>query len=505
MLRSSALVAAALLVLTGCVAGPDRVTLRVLASPELSDLMPLLDDLRADTGVALELEYQDTLSATRTLVGAHQYDLAWLSTDRYLRLGLAGEQAGPQPQSTTTMASPVVVGLTRAAADRLGDRLTWADLADAAASGRFRFGMADPRTADSGLAAVVGVATAAAGTGQALRPEDVTCDRLSGFFSGRVVSAPSSAKLAAAVQPRIGDLDGVVDHESALVALNARLAEPLTLVYPTDGIVQSNYPLLLFNDGKQAAYDAVVSWLRTPDVQRRIGESTARRPVTAGIPPPPGLPSATGTSLYFPDSAEVVEALLEHFTTEGVRPPGHTIFALDYSGSMRGPRTAQLRNAFAELTGTASPSFVRFRVGERVTVVRFGGSVLGERTVTVTGREDFAALTGLLDASSYAKSTALWTATNRAYDVAAETLARDADVPVSIVLVTDGENNAGLPASAFLDRFAARGPKIPLFAVRAGEAKGAELAQVAAATGGRVVDAGDDRLTEALEVLRGCA
>ncbi|MFC7612799.1 substrate-binding domain-containing protein [Actinokineospora soli] len=363
MLRRAALAAAAALALAGCVARPDPVALRVLASPELADLAPLIAELREDTGVELRLEYQDTLSATRALAGSHDYDLAWLSTDRYLRLGLAGEPEGPRPQSTATMASPVVVGMTRRAAERLGDRLSWADLADAAASGRFRFGMADPRTADSGLAAVVGVATAAAGTGRALRPEDVTCDRLSGFFSGRALSAPTSEDLAAQAPQAVGELDGVIDHEAALVALNRRLPEPLTLVYPTDGIVQSDYPLMLFDSDQQAAYDAVVAWLRDPDVQRRIGETTARRPVTADVAAPPGLPAATGTSLYFPDSPQVIETLLARFTADGVRPPGHTIFALDHSDSMRGPRTERLRAAFAELTGTADPSFVRFRVG----------------------------------------------------------------------------------------------------------------------------------------------
>ncbi|MFC7612800.1 hypothetical protein ACFQV2_03235 [Actinokineospora soli] len=136
-----------------------------------------------------------------------------------------------------------------------------------------------------------------------------------------------------------------------------------------------------------------------------------------------------------------------------------------------------------------------------MTVLRFGGTVLSERTVTVTGTDD---LSGLLPDTGYAASTALWTAADRAYDLAAEALARDPDAPVSVVLVTDGESNAGLPASAFLARFAERGPGIPLFAVQAG-GSGGELARVAGATGGRVVDADGDKLTEALEALRGCA
>jgi hypothetical protein len=48
---------------------------------------------------------------------------------------------------------------------------------------------------------------------------------------------------------------------------------------------------------------------------------------------------------------------------------------------------------------------------------------------------------------------------------------------------------------------------VPIFTIRAGEADAAELATVAAATGGRSVDAGSDPtvLATAFEGLRGCS
>ena len=72
-----------------------------------------------------------------------------------------------------------------------------------------------------------------------------------------------------------------MSYESVLLSLNdsGRLAEPLEIIYPTDGIIQSEYPLLLLDPAKRAAYDRVVTWLRSEPVQQRIMERTARRPI----------------------------------------------------------------------------------------------------------------------------------------------------------------------------------------------------------------------------------
>lgn len=96
--------------------GQEDVTLRVLASPELADLAPLLGELKKDTGIELDMEYE----ATADLAGQwptagkkSSYDLAWLASDRsfLLRLQEPGGRS-VRPESTAVMRSPVVVGLT---------------------------------------------------------------------------------------------------------------------------------------------------------------------------------------------------------------------------------------------------------------------------------------------------------------------------------------------------------------------------------------------------------
>ena len=184
---------------------------------------------------------------------------------------------------------------------------------DRAAVGEFRYGMADPRVSGGGMAALIGVATAAAGTGAALRTEDVSCDRLQGFLAGRAFDAADPI----AEYTRRSDVDGVVAHESELLALNASgLPQSLEIVYPRDGIVLSDYPLMLVEPAHRAAYDRVVEWLRSSEAQRMIADRTWRRPVDPATPRHEKLRADIGTALYFPDSQEVLDAWLFNAVSE---------------------------------------------------------------------------------------------------------------------------------------------------------------------------------------------
>jgi Ca-activated chloride channel family protein len=512
--------------LTACSGGDDETTtLRVLASSELADMEPLLDGLRRDTGVRLEMDYRATNDASDTLAGGrHSYDLAWLSSDRYFRLKLkesakSGASAGAAApvQRTAVMRSPVVVGLTPDVAKRLRDgtadgRLSWADIADGAATGTVRFGMADPRHTNSGLSALVGVATAAAGTGSALRRGDVSCDRLRGFRSGQTLTADTSRELIDAFVDQPGKANTLITYESELLALNNgdRLKERLEVVYPQDGMVLSDYPLLLLDPSRRDAYDRVVDWLTDDDQQQDIMQRTLRRPVSATVRRDERLRASVGNALYFPDELAIVERLIADYGDPARRIADQVIFLLDFSGSMRGSRMVSLREAFAGLSGADSSStgkFARFYQGERLTVIRFGGRPLGARTVTVEDPEDLNELQAFVARGGYDDSTAVWTALDHGYGTASAAVAENPERAVSIVLMTDGENNAGIGYDEFVRRYEARAPEaraVHTYPVQFGDADARELRRAAATTGGRMVDANESSLSEAFKEIRGC-
>ncbi|MFD4601802.1 substrate-binding domain-containing protein [Streptomyces sp. NPDC058464] len=512
---------------TACGGGDDtRVTLRVLASPELADVAPLLDDLARDTGVRLDMSYeatadlagQPTAAGTSSHSSHSSYDLAWPVSDRsfLLRLQASGKSAA-RPESTPIMRSPVVVGLTPSVAQRLrkgvpGGRLTWADIADAAARGVVRFGMADPRRSDTGRAALVGVATAAAGTGSALRAQDVSCDRLRGFRSGQTLTGASSRDLLAGYPAHQDRANALIAHESELLSLNAtkKLREPLEIVRPDDGMVLSDFPLLLLHPAQREAYRKVVDWLLGADAQRRLMETTHRRPVDPDVTPAPALRASVGNALSFPDRLAVVEQLVDDYGDPTDPTADQVVFLLDFSTSMRGRRIAGLRAAFAGLSGadrSAGGKFTRFYRGERLTVVRFGGRVLQERTVTVRDDADLRALGRVVADGGFDDATAVWSALDRGYRIAADAVRAQPERPVAIVLMTDGESNSGLSYGEFLHRYEALGrtaQAVPTFTVPFGEADAGALERAAKATGGRMVDAGLSSLSEAFKEIRGC-
>lgn len=503
-------------------APPAGTTLRVLASSELADMRPVLDDLRRETGIELILEFQGSVDATNALnPGEYRHDLAWLSSDRYFQLKLQDTPgAGPAPLSNKIMTSPVVLGVRPATAEVLrrnagGPELSWADIADGAAAGLIRFGMADPNRTNSGLAALVGVATAAAGTGAALRPEDVTCDRLRGFFSGQTLTSETTSGLVDEFVAHQDGADALIGYESVLLSLNSsgKLREPLEIVYPEDGMVLSEYPLLLLDPARRAEYDRVVEWLRSEPVQKKIMERTLRRPVDPNIPRDPHLAASIGNALFFPNQREVIDRLLANYEDPGSRTPGQVIFLLDFSGSMRGERIAALRSTFDGLGGaggaggSTAGGFVRFYRGERFTLIRFGGQVLAEQTFTVEGQSDIDAMRAFLAAEEFDGRTSVWSALDHAYQLASGLVRENPARPVTIVLMTDGVSNAGIGAEEFLRRHASLAPEakaVHTYPIRYGEADPAELDRAARATGGRMVDAAATSLHEAFKETRGC-
>ncbi|MEV0218140.1 VWA domain-containing protein [Streptomyces sp. NPDC050704] len=514
-----ALCLALTLTATACSDGDeDRTTLRVLAGPDLAVLEPLLDELRSETGVELDLDYQadaDTGDALASGQGGG-HDLAWLSTDRYFRL--RHKDSARRQLRTPTMLSPVVVGLRPAVAGELrakspDGQLSWADIADAAATGTVRFGMADPRQTGSGLAALVGVATAAAGTGGALRETDVSCDRLRGFRSGQRLTAESTRELLDAFVDDPGRANALITYESDLLALNSgdRLKEKLEIVRPEDGMVLADFPLLLLDPAQRTAYDKVVEWLQRDSTQEKIMRTTLRRPVSPSVRRAGELRAAVGNALYFPDQPAVVDRLLDDYGDPRRRLPGQVVFLLDFSGSMRGERMAALREAFADLSGadsSATGKFARFYQGERLTVVRFGGRVLEEKTITVRGPKELRTLADVVARGGFGDSTAVWSALDHGYRTATSAVADEPEQAVSIVLMTDGENNAGISYEEFVRRYEARpaGARtaVHTYPVHFGEADAGALRRAAAKTGGHMVDARGSSLSEAFKEIRGC-
>ncbi len=514
--------ALAALVLAGACTGAGPAvdtshTLTVLAGSELKDLEPILPDIKKATGYQLSLKYTGSLDGAEAIVdGSDHSDMAWFSSGNYLTLlqGKSGKITAQQP----IMLSPVVIGVKHSVAQSLGwsgsTKVTWADIANAAKAGQFHFAMTNPAASNSGFVALVGVASAFAGTGGVVDSSSIKVDRLKDFFSGQTLTAGSSGFLADTYVRRQDTIDGMINYESVLLSLNAggKLHEPLDLIYPKDGIITANYPLMLLNASKRDAYDKVVSYLKSAEAQRRIMTQTGRRPSIPDVQPDSRFSTQLLVELPFPSNLDVIDNLILAYLDQ-IRPPAHTYFVLDISGSMDGDRLNAVKKTFDNLTGadqSITGRFARLRSREEITIIPFNGQVVDDRSFSINdvsaSSPDLAAVRRYVDGLRANDSTAIYDALIRAYQDAAAAKAGEPDRFYSVVLMTDGENNSGNDANGF-ERFynsqSTDVKAIPTFAIIFGEASPQELNDIASLTGGQTFDSRNVSLPSVFKVIRG--
>jgi Ca-activated chloride channel family protein len=506
-------------------AGASPNSFAILAGSELKDIETgLKDDIRRATGLDLAFTYSGTLDAIDRVAGGERYDALWVSHGKYLAMNAALK--GRILAQEKIMLSPVILGLKQSKAHALGwdaEEPTWKDIADAAKSGKFTFGMTNPASSNTGLTATIGLAAALSKNPDALTEADLKNPRLSDFFKGQSLTSGSSGWLAEAYQRDPSKVDGIINYESVLLSLNAngKLSEPLTLVYPKEGIITADYPLMLLNEGKRADYDRLAAYLRGQDFQTKMSGRTLRRPVNADAVMAASIPKRTLIELPFPGQAAIIEALLDNFLSD-VRIPGSSRYVLDLSSSMHGDRIHGLKNAMlmlasgagagADSRAGAGSRYARFQNREEVGIITFStepartvmfamGSTPGQNAETRNAIAQF------IEPLSAGGNTAIYSAVQQALIELGRERRRSAEKRYyTVVLMTDGINNRGLSRAEFAEWYRNEGEDvrgIPVFPILFGEGNASELGQLAGLTGGRLFDSRSDSLATVFKEIRG--
>jgi Ca-activated chloride channel family protein len=502
-------------VLSGCDENKPENTLTVLAGSELKDLEPLLGEIESKTGVKLKMTYSGTLDGAEKLIAGEPADLAWFSHGKYISL-VQGDKNRILAQEKT-MLSPVVLGVKESSAKAWGwegnPNLTWRDVAKKAESGDLRFAMTDPASSNSGFTALVGVATALSGSGDALNVKDIDQAQLGGFFKGQQLSAGSSGWLAEAYVKQQAKLNGIINYESVLLGLNkaGQLQERLVLIYPKEGIITADYPLMLINGDKREAYNKLVTYLTSPEFQQQMMTQTLRRPVIPQVKLSADFATPLLVELAFPNDLAAIDKLLFAYEDKH-RRSSHAFFVLDVSGSMGGERMQSLKTTLKNLTGqdqSLTGRFSRFRSRETLTFIPFDNQVYPAKTFTIadpaTDSASMQAVRQYIDSLQPLGSTGIFQALQAAYQMAIEARRREPDRFYSIVLMSDGENNAGITEDEFAQYIAALPPQdqgIKTFTVLFGEASHEAMKKLAEITEGRLFD-GRQSLSVAFKTIRG--
>jgi Ca-activated chloride channel family protein len=501
-------------------AQPAANNFTILAGSELKDIEPLLPALEQATGLRVVFKYAGTLEAVERLQSGESFDGAWLASNRYALLTPGVKEK--ILASERTMLTPVVLGLKQSKAKALGwidasgqprPGVTWKDIAQAAEKGQFSFGMTSPSASNTGFSGLIGLAAALADKGDALEEKDIDAKRLTAFFKAQTLTAGSSGWLAQAYVKEQARIDGMINYAASLHALNAsgQLTEPLALIYPQEGILTADYPLMLLSNARRADYDKLLAFVRSAAFQAPMTQQTFRKPVATEVAFNAKLYPSTLIELPFPARLAVIDAVLQAFDDQ-IRRPADSSFVLDISGSMGGERLAQMKTALLGLTGvdsTLSGRFARLREREKISLLAFDDSVRPAQDFTLQAQQREAAeqaIRGYVNALQASGGTAVFSAAQSAYQAALARRKLDAGRFYSVVLLTDGVSNQGLSS----DEFAAWYGALPeadkglrIYAIQFGEARAEQLEALASLSGGRVFNATRTPLAQVFKEIRG--
>lgn len=488
----------------GATPDPDvaGTTLRVLAGSEVKDMLPILESAEEELGISVVLEYMGTLDGTEAVMsGEGDYDATWFPSNAYM--SLFDEKSSLVSQETSIMRTPVVLGVKADRAAELGwdeKSPTWAEVVDAASSGELSYGMSSPVSSNSGFSTLVELATALSGTGAAITADDVTAVAadLMRFARGQALASGSSGWLMEAYDKDASTVDGVFNYESLILQ-----DENLVEVIPQDGVITADYPLTMLagrGENAEAAYRALVDYLRRDDVQRRIADETFRR--TDATAPDD---SRMAFEIPFPNRLETVKALLSSWVAD-VRKPANMVFQIDTSGSMGGERLDALKAALLSLTETGADgtaALLTFQPREMIRFVEFASGIKSEKDLVVGEDGNLADVSSYVNSLSAVGGTALYGTLQHALELAAQT--RTDDNVTSVVLFSDGENTNAPGIDDFAQWYEAtpEAQGIPVYAILFGEASADEMGRLAELTGGRVFDAVGGDLTAAFKEIRG--
>jgi Ca-activated chloride channel homolog len=499
----------------------DPGALNCLSGSELESVQPLLPQLEKETGVKLTMTSSGTLASVETLSkgGSAGYDCGWFSHNKYLMLDPAVR--GLVKASEPIMISPVILGVKADKAKALGwkaDTTTWADVAKAASANQFTFAMTSPASSNTGMSALIGVTAALSGTTAAIDEKAIEKVALSGFGHGQTIFSDSSGWLTTAYVAQMnkpGSVDGIINYESELIRLNREQNANLTLIYPKEGIVTADYPIMLFNSAKKAQFDKVTAFFKRDDIQKQLMQTTYRRPVSANVAADPAMfGEHLLVDVAFPAKMDTIDILLESYLNKQ-RRPAHVYFVLDTSGSMgNNGGIEQLKVALAGLAGadqSLTGRFARLREREKISVLEFASTIKNRHDYRI-GTDvkekagNFAEFTRDAQAMEPNGGTAIFSSVQEAYDMAVKNQATEPGYIQSIVLMTDGISNEGISGDAFVQRYQSRPAaekNIRIFGILFGsDASKDQIQMLADLTGGSVFD-GSKSISSVFKKIRG--
>ena len=309
-----------------------------------------------------------------------------------------------------------------------------------------------------------------------------------------------------------GDYEAVVTYETSIININKKLEEqgrePLYIIYAKDGVSISDSPLAYIDNSdkdKLEIFEKLQSYILSEEGQQELLK-TGRRVWYGGVNPNadktifnPNWGIDTTKYLVpvkYPSTA-VIKKALALYQSE-LRKPTHTVFCLDYSGSMSGEGEQQLVSAMKYILTEeeASKNMLQFSSKDKISVITFNQEIKNKWNIEngVQTQE----LIENIENEEPTGMTNIYLATSEALNILKT---EDIDkYNLSIILMTDGLSNKG----NFYDvkkLYTNIGRDIPVYSIMFGSASASQLDDIAKISNAKVFD-GRTNLLEAFKKVR---
>ena len=488
---------------------------RIISSTENKDLEEILQNYAEKNGIDLDIEYAGTIDIMERLNAGEKYDAVWTSNSIWLYML---DSKVKVKNSKSTSINPVAFGIKKSKATELGfigkDVYT-KDILSAIQNKKLKFSMSSATQTNTGATAYLGFISTLAGNPEILTEKDLQSSELKqnliNLFSGVTRSSGSDEFLEEAFLK--GNYEAVVTYETSIININQKLVsqgkEPLYIIYPKDGVSISDSPFAYIDnsdDKKLEQFEKLQSYILSNQGQAELIK-TGRR-VWYG-----GINTNTDKTVFNPEwgidtskyivpvkypSTAVIKTALELYQTE-LRKPVHTVFCLDYSGSMYGDGNIQLEDAMSYILdkSKASKNLLQFSNKDKISVIAFSGDILGKWS-TNSGTNTTNLINNIKKLEPNGQTNIYLASATALNDLKNE----DTNTyNLSIILMTDGMSNVGSYKS-LQDTYKKIGKDIPIYSIMFGSALSSQLEEIAKLTNAKVFD-GRTNLLEAFKQVRG--
>lgn len=490
------------------------IEFKILATDEASDIYPLLIEYGKSKGYNISVETcNGSLDMIDILNGGAKYDAVFLSNSIWMSMLDSVKISDYEVISI----NPVVFGVKKSLAEKLDlikDDLKLEDIVNAIKYKGLKFTMPSGTQTNTGASSLLGFVNVLCGSKEVLTSDDLKSeslnDELTALFAG--VNRSSGSESFVEEMYISGRCDAAILYETNIININKKIKNDDDIIYalyPVDGVSISD---LLFGyidsdeEEKKVIYDDLKAYLLTNEAKDKL-EKNGHRVWYGGINKNAdksvfNLEWGIDTNKYLNSakypSISVIKDVFALYQSE-LRKASHTVFVLDYSGSMYKDGHEELSEAMDYILDEdkASKDYLQFSDKDIVTIIPFSTSVID---VYSTKKQD--SLSSLI---TKVKNTKVSGGTN-IYDAITEAInvisSQDSEeYNLTIVVMTDGEGNGG-SKDIMEKRYKALNKDVPVYAILFGDANEKQMKEIAEFTSGKVFDGKKD-LKRAFKLVRG--